>query len=54
MAVEGGLFWVEKLPVLTLSNKPFKLIASVDTFDLDATLEFAATVAYFLNRDWKI
>lgn len=51
-AVDWGLFWVEKLPVLTLSNKPFRLIASVDTFERDAMS--AVAVADFFNRDCKI
>lgn len=51
MTVDWGLFWVEKLPVLTLSNKPFKLIASVDSFDRDSM--WAVVAADFFNRDWK-
>lgn len=36
--------------MLTLSNKPLRLIASVDTFDWDATMFLAAE---FFNKDWK-
>lgn len=52
LTVDCGLCWVEKLPVLTLSNRPFKLIASVETFDRDTM--FAAVVAEFFSKDCKI
>lgn len=40
VTVDWGLCWVEKLPVLTLSNKPFKLIASVETFEREIVFGF--------------
>lgn len=40
VTVDCGLCWVEKLPVLTLSNKPFKLIASVEIFEREIVFGF--------------
>lgn len=50
--IGGGLFCVEKLPVLTLSNNPLRLIASVDTFERD-TKSDVADVSEFFNKDWN-
>jgi hypothetical protein len=44
---------VEKLPVLTLSNRPFKLIASVETFDCDIKIGFGFAAVDFFSNDCR-